>query len=106
MDCESLKPKILKKITEKDIFKLITNEKNNKLIKLILSIDKNIVNYKDKYNNTLLIFASSFNNIDLTKLLLDNGADVNAKDIYGYTSLDYANNIDKYKLLISYGAKE
>ena len=44
------------------------------------------------------------NNIDIIKLLIDKGADVNAKDDYRNTPLHYAKDLEIVKLLIDNGA--
>jgi len=52
------------------------------------------VNVKDDRgtSNTALIFAASTNHVEVVKLLLKRGADVNIKNVYGYTALMYAVN--------------
>ncbi|MEW6040593.1 MAG: ankyrin repeat domain-containing protein, partial [Elusimicrobiota bacterium] len=63
--------------------------------------------YKEKYGWTPLIWAISKNNIELIKLLLSNGANVNDKDHFGYTPLIWAawiNSIDIVRLLLNSGA--
>lgn len=57
-----------------------------------------------RYGGTALMAATR---LDITRYLLDHGADVNAKDSYGSTALTgaaLANHIERMKLLIDRGA--
>jgi hypothetical protein len=72
--------------------------------------------YKEKYlelkkqiggsgdNDELLLKAVNDDNLELVKQLLDNGADVNAKNNSGDTALILTNNLEIAKLLIEKGA--
>ena len=67
------------------------------------------VNYKDKYNYemTPLHIASQQGNIDLAKMLIMRGADVNDKSKYGLTPLHIASiagHVEVVELLIENGA--
>ncbi len=56
---------------------------------------------------TLLITAASKGLVDVCKILIDNGADVNAKDDCGYTPLHeaaYRGHLKVYELLLDNGA--
>ena len=48
------------------------------------------VNAKDRYGRTSLHFAADYGYKEIAELLIDNGADVNAKGIDGKTPLDKA----------------
>ena len=70
--------------------------------KIITNIDKNILNRLVNGKNALII-ASGNSYIDTVKVLLTNGADVNASDNDGWSSLMYAANngdIELAKVLI------
>ena len=57
--------------------------------------------------NTPLAFAAERNNLEITKLLIENGADVNKKNDLGSAPLHYAtryNNLEMVKLLVKNGA--
>jgi ankyrin repeat protein len=50
----------------------------------------------------------SYENVEILKILIENGIDVNAEDQAGLTALDYANNQDSGVMrenLLSYNAK-
>lgn len=116
----------LKQIQPKvDIFNLFTNSSSvfealKKLVKLnelkalqdvIRQRNKELnINCQDpKDGNTLLILSVKLNNIEISKYLLDSGADPNIENEYGNTALHYAFSNNYYKaadLLSNYGAKE
>lgn len=50
--------------------------------------------------------AAHYNNIELCKLLIEHGADVNVKSIWGDTPLSLALNIDVINLLKEHGTKK
>ena len=52
-----------------------------------MRIFDNIRNGKRYYNNTILIAAAKYNFTDSARVLLEHGADVNAKNLQGYTAL-------------------
>jgi ankyrin repeat protein len=59
---------------------------------------------KNQYGWTLLHIAARTGRVDMAKLLLDNGADVNATDSIGMTPLCQAANVDVAAVLLSHGA--
>lgn len=60
------------------------------------------VNVKDeRFGNTALIWAVQNNNKEIVQMLLDKGADVNVKNIYGYTALMEADR-EIVKMLTNY----
>ncbi|HKW98437.1 MAG TPA: ankyrin repeat domain-containing protein [Bryobacteraceae bacterium] len=67
------------------------------------------VNTKSPYGATGLFFAADRGNLEILKLLLDHGADVNVKDtFYGATALTWASmkeHVDVIRLLLDKGAK-
>ena len=63
---------------------------------------------KDKYGWTVLMWASWLGLSEIVEVLLEHGANVNAKGSRGYTALMSAaenNHTEIIKLLHSYGAK-
>ncbi|MEI0559941.1 ankyrin repeat domain-containing protein, partial [Brachyspira intermedia] len=65
------------------------------------------VNYKTYNNNTALIEAASYNNINAVKVLIKNNADVNVQSKYGMTALIlacYSGNLEITKMLLDAGA--
>jgi len=73
---------------------------------------ENGTNANAKYNEegwTALMFAASEGNTDICKLLINHGADVNAKNNYGWTALTVATDNGKREiidLLLSKGANK
>jgi serine/threonine protein kinase len=101
------------------IFKVSNNNKieelfNNDILDKLVNIKKDIldklVEIKDEHNRTILHYAVLQNKIDLVKFLLSNHwfqIDVNLKDNFGYTALDYAiekNYNEIIQILTRYGA--
>jgi len=72
------------------------------LINLGASLDES-----DRLDNsmTILIHATIYNECDLVKLLIDNGANVNYLTNFNKTALDYATTDEVRELLIRHGAK-
>ena len=63
------------------------------------------VNVRDSYGFTALMRAVSEKNLDIVKILLEAGADVNAKNSNGSTALIGARSDNIVKLLIEAGAE-
>jgi ankyrin repeat protein len=62
------------------------------------------VNYKRYCENTALHEAVEHEHINITQLLITNGADVNKKNHFGFTPLHYSTSADLTSLLICHGA--
>jgi hypothetical protein len=77
-------------------------------VKRLLSIRNIIVNVKDdEYGMTPLHYAAWNGHVEITRLLLQKGADVNAKNKYGFTPLHLAalnGHIDILHFLVENGA--
>lgn len=90
-------------------YNLIEAVKNNDINKInsILKSGKADINSKDKYCETALMIASYKGNLEIVKLLVDNGADVNIKSDIGNTALMFASEygqLDIVKYLVENGA--
>ena len=73
-------------------------------------LDKGVnVNAKNRYGATALAYACDRGNVDIVKLLIERGADVNVKDsFYGATPISWASgngHTEVVKLLLDKGAK-
>ena len=92
------------------LLKLITINDTKLFIELYQQKIKQItINHIDQNGNTLLIYAVKSNAEDITKFLLDSGANTNIENVYHNTALHYAFSYKNYKvadLLTNYGAKE
>jgi ankyrin repeat protein len=87
-----------------DIFTAIENN-NIKAVKSLLLAGLDVT--RDNYGYTALHYACWYNCVEVAKLLLTAGADINTRDSYGHTALDLAclyNCVEIAKLLISSGA--
>ena len=63
------------------------NENNINKVKSILDNDSNLVHYKDHCNGTALYYACYFSDIEIVKLLISYGSNINNKIDSGYTPL-------------------
>jgi ankyrin repeat protein len=84
-------------------------ENNINVVKDALQMKTSLVNAKDEYGTTLLMYACDDQVLDIVRLLIDNyAADVNLVDTDGETALHLASsgdNLDIVKLLLDKGAK-
>ncbi len=69
---------------------LIEAVKNNDSVLVKKIITKNKVNDIDERSMTALHWASGNGNVEMVKILIDNGANVNAQEKSGYTPLHFA----------------
>lgn len=63
----------------------------------------------DERNRTVLMYAVLEDKRDIVEILLDRGADVHMKDVYGYHALDFAaqnDNVEIAKLLCEHAEPE
>jgi ankyrin repeat protein len=68
-------------------------------------VQKSGVDAKDSRGTTPLMYAAAVGSLDAMKLLIEAGADVNAKNAFDATALMWAaGDIDKVRLLLSKGA--
>lgn len=71
---------------------------------LLLEKSKVDLNEKDQMGRTVLFHAACRGNSEITKLLLENGADATVSDKNGNTPLHLSGYCEIIDLLISYGA--
>lgn len=80
-----------------------TQENNVNLIKMILPFVENL-NMQDGYGATALMWAAKNANNEVVQMLLDRGADPNAKSAIGSTALFYTNDSIIVRTLLDAGA--
>lgn len=79
--------------------------RNNDIASLRSLVKTADVNVKDQRETTPLMYAAAYGSMDAMKLLLDAGADVNAKNAFAATALLWcANDLGKVRLLVAKGA--
>ena len=72
------------------IIHVAANNGNFEKVKRLVSNNPDLVNEKDLNNKTALHFAAFAGHPEIVEYLLENGADVNAKDVYNMTPLHAA----------------
>jgi len=79
--------------------------RNNDLPALRELVKNSNVNLKDQRDSTPLMYAAAYGSLDALKLLLDAGAEVNAKNTFDVTALLWcARDLAKVRLLVDKGA--
>ena len=79
--------------------------RNNDLASLKTLAKTSDVNVKDERGATPRMYAAAFGNVEELKLLLDAGADVNAKSAFDATALIWAaGDPEKSRILMGHGA--
>ena len=58
------------------------------VVELLMAVDQNIIDWKNKYGRTALIAAASTGKTDVVKFLLENGAEI-TKDYESFNCLDW-----------------
>jgi len=86
------------KIITRNIMFIIVKRNFINVMQLILDQGTNINKVICNDNSTLLILAVNFNNIEIVQFLVDNGADLTQKDIYGRNALQNARRKDYVKI--------
>jgi len=74
-------------INDKNLFFLIQEQKDEAVKKYL---SEKGIDIKDREERTALINSAFYNNINLLKWLLDNGANINMPDSIGFTALHFA----------------
>ena len=77
---------------------------NYRQLKRLLEEDPHLVNAKDKRGQKPLHYAAS-NSLQCVELLVESGADLNARDRDGYTAIFRAFTVEIAKVLVENGAK-
>jgi hypothetical protein len=68
---------------------IFINVERGELVQVRDALEHNVnVNLANDFGETLLMRAAAAKQLAMVKLLLDNGADIRAKDRYGFTVLD------------------
>jgi len=107
MYTRSKKVKTIKNYSLEETIKVL-KENNIELLKEIIENQPEIVNEKDQSGNYLLHYATIEDNMEAIGLLLNKGADIEAKNYFSATPLQIATlkvNLNLVKFLIERGAR-
>ncbi len=73
--------------------------KGDDVVRLSIGKGVDINSTKRRSGITPLLLASCFNNIDMIKLLIENGADINIRDNSGMGAKDYAKKLGQKRVV-------
>ena len=79
-----------------------------KTTKILIECSNDNCNDNDGYRNTPLIYAAMYGNVEVVRVLLEGGANVDRADAYRDTALHWAafyGHLDVCRLLLDWGAK-
>lgn len=83
-----------------DLFQLIYDHKFDEIIQIIkVNLDNIDYNIKDKNDNYILIYAVIYNQLNLVKILVENGARIDIIDQEGYSILYYPIRFNYFEIL-------
>ena len=98
----------MKKLSSLDLGSSIKSAVENNDIRKVLSLIKNGCNINARTNcGRTLLHLASINRFEMSKILVGKGADINAKEINGYTPLHFAVMYEKIpiaSMLIKHGS--
>ncbi|HOJ50144.1 MAG TPA: ankyrin repeat domain-containing protein [Spirochaetota bacterium] len=100
--------KYTKDLAEKNVLHYCVYYNRVDMLKVIINDYKLLINQKDNIGRTPLHYAASLGNIEIVKILLENGANPNILDYsndYRRTALDYTTNEEVRKLITNYGGE-
>jgi len=92
---------------DKSFYSLMNQAMLGKTAFVLESVNKDLLRMTDKSGNGLLHKTCIFGHLDLIQGLVEKGADINAKDKYGWDALyfaSYHNQIPVAKYLLDHGA--
>ena len=81
------------------IFDMAVTYDNQEMLLYLIEQGKNVNETTRKSGFTALMAAACYGRIEIAQILLDNGADTNAKDSKGFTAVDFARKMNKKSIL-------
>ena len=82
------------------IFDMAVTYDNKEMIKYLIEQGKDVNQTTRKSGFTALMAAACYGRVEIAQLLLECGANKDAKDIKGFTALDFARKMNKKSILI------
>ena len=81
------------------IFDMAVTYDNKEMLLYLIEQGKNVNETTRRSGFTALMAAACYGRIEIAQILLDNGADTNAKDSKGFTAVDFARKMNKKSIL-------
>ena len=81
------------------VFDMAVTYDNKEMINYLIEQGKDVNHTTRKSGFTALMAAACYGRVEIAQILLENGANVEAKDIKGFTALDFARKMNKKSIL-------
>jgi ankyrin repeat protein len=81
------------------VFDMAVTYDNKEMINYLIEQGKDVNQTTRKSGFTALMAAACYGRVEIAQILLENGANVEAKDIKGFTALDFARKMNKKSIL-------
>ena len=81
------------------VFDMAVTYDNKEMILYLIEQGKDVNQTTRKSGFTALMAAACYGRVEIAQILLENGANVEAKDIKGFTALDFARKMNKKSIL-------
>ena len=81
------------------IFDMAVTYDNQEMLLYLIEQGKNVNETTRRSSFTALMAAACYGRVEIAQILLDNGADTNAKDSKGFTAVDFARKMNKKSIL-------
>ena len=81
------------------IFDMAVTYDNQEMLLYLIEQGKNVNETTRRSGFTALMAAACYGRVEIAQILLDNGADTNAKDSKGFTAVDFARKMNKKSIL-------
>ena len=81
------------------VFDIAITYDNIEMVTYMIEQGKNVNDTTRKSGFTALMGAACYGRVEIVKILLENGADKNARDLKGFSAIDFARKMNKKSIL-------